>query len=381
MHLAVSLLSFRPGRVGGAETYLRELLAHMADVAGGDRLTVVLHPEAAAALATPGLERVVVPLGDARLVAARLIDAATPLRAHAVERLLAELRTDAVLFPQQSIFPRRAPVRAVLTVHDLLHLAHPETLSPFDRAFRAAIYGRSLRRAARVIAISEFTRRELIERCGVAPERIAVVRQGIRPQSAARPVPWTGAGGAYLYYPAASWPHKDHATLFRSFAALRRCGRLDAKLILTGERTAHWAKLARLLRALRIERDVLHLGFLPAVEVEGVYAGARAVVFPSRHEGFGMPVAEAARLGVPFVTSRLPVFEELGVPPARQIDFADPKALDRALREGGPALLARPPGLWAEVARCTLDVMREAVAASAEERHRGEPPAARSGLP
>jgi glycosyltransferase involved in cell wall biosynthesis len=380
VHFAVSLLSFRPGRVGGAETYLRELLAHMGAAAGPDRLTAVLHPEAAAALATPGLERVVLPLGDARLVAARLVDAATPLRARAVERVLAELRADAVLFPQQSIFPRRAPVRAVLTVHDLLHLAHPEILSPFDRAFRAAIYGRSLRRAARVIAISEFTRRELVARCGVPPERIAVVRQGVRPQPPARPAPWSGADGPYLYYPAASWPHKDHATLFRSFAALRRTGRLADKLVLTGERTAHWAKLGRLVRALGIERAVLHLGFLPAGEVEAVYAGARALVFPSRHEGFGMPVAEAARLGVPFVTSRLPVFDELGVPPARQIDFSDPEALDGALRAGGPAVLARPPGLWTEVARCTLAVMREAAAAPVGDRPRGEPQVG-SGVP
>lgn len=370
MHLAVSLLSFRPGRVGGAETYLRELVAHMGAAAGADRLTAVLHPEAAAALSTPGMERVVVPLDDARLVAARLVDAATPLRARAVERAFGALGADAVLFPQQSIFPRRAPVRAVLTVHDLLHLAHPETLSPLDRAFRAAIYGRSLRRAARVVAISEFTRGELIARCRVPAERIAVVRQGVRPPPSARPAPWTGAGGPYLYYPAASWPHKDHAALFRSFAALRRAGRLEAKLVLTGERTAHWPRLARLLRALRIERDVLHLGFVPAGEVEGIYAGARAVVFPSRHEGFGMPVAEAARLGVPFVTSRLPVFDELGVPPTRQIDFADPEALERALGDGGPAVLARPPGLWADVARSTLDVMREAVAAPAHDRPR-----------
>ncbi len=364
MHFVISLLSFRPGRVGGgAETYLRELVANLPAVAGSDRLTAVLHTEAAQALDTPGIDRVVIPVADAGLVATRILEAFTPVRALSIERTFAALQPDAVLFPQQSVFPRRVPVRAVLTVHDLLHLAHPEVLSSFDRVFRAAIYGRSLRRAERIIAISDFTRRELVERCGVAPERIAVVRQGVRPPPAVQPSPWSGAAGPYLYYPAASWPHKAHATLFRSYAALRRAGRLDARLVLTGQRTSHWPALARLARDLGVCDDVLHLGFLPAREVESVYAGARALVFPSMHEGFGMPVLEAVRLGVPVITSRLEVFEEIGVPTARRIDFSDPEALARALADREPAALERQPLMWSEVARCTIEVLRAAAAA------------------
>jgi glycosyltransferase involved in cell wall biosynthesis len=362
VHFALSLLSFRPGRVGGAETYLRELVANLPRVAHGDRLTAVLHPEAAAALPTPGMDRVVVERGDARLVATRMLEAFTPARALSLERVFASLKADAVLFPQQSVFPRCAPVRAVLTVHDLLHLAHPEALSAFDRVFRAGIYGRSLRRAARVIAISGFTARELVSRCGVEPQRIEVVRQGVRPPPPIPPAAWDGAGGPYLYYPAASWPHKEHATLFRSFAALRRAGKLGAKLVLTGERTAHWPGLSRLARELGVAGEVVHLGFIPAGQVDSVYAGARALVFPSRHEGFGLPVLEAARLGVPMVTSRLEVFEEVGVPERRRIDFRDPEALHRALVEGGPAALTRAPALWEEVARCTIAVLRAAAA-------------------
>lgn len=363
MRFAVSLLSFRPGRVGGAETYLRELLAHLPVVAGGDRFAVVLHPGAAEALPTPGLERIVVARSDATLVAERILEAFTPWRARALERLFASLGADAVLFPQQSIFPKRAPVRAVLTVHDLQHLAHPENLSRFDRAFRAGIYGESLRHAERVLAISEFTRRELVTRCGVPGDRISVVRQGSRPPPAAPVTPWRGAGGPYLYYPAASWPHKAHATLFRSYAALRRADRIEQKLVLTGERTAHWPVLARLVEKLAIAADVIHLGFVPAAQVEGIFAGASAVVFPSRHEGFGMPILEAARLGVPVVTSRLDVFEEIGVPAARRIDFADPEQLARALSAGGPAALERAPASWEDVARETVAALRAAAAA------------------
>lgn len=358
MRFAVSLLSFRPGRVGGAETYLRNLIEALPRAADGDELVAVMHPEAAESLATPGLDRHVVSSSDAALVLQRTLEALTPYRARSLERRFARLGADAVLFPQQSIFPKRAPVKAVLTVHDQQHLAFPDNLSRFDRAFRAGIYGESLRRAARVIAISRFTRDELVARCGLDPERIEVVPQGVRPPPAVRPAPWTGAGGPYLYYPAATWPHKNHDTLFRSYAALRRAGRLGARLVLSGQRTTHWASLERLAGALGISGDVQHLGFLPAAEVERVYAGALALVFPSRHEGFGLPILEAARLGVPVITSRLGVFEELGVPASRRIDFLDPDQLARALAWKGLAALEKIPATWDDVARGTMRVLR-----------------------
>jgi glycosyltransferase involved in cell wall biosynthesis len=362
VRLGVSLLAFRPGRIGGTETYLRELLGHLSAAAGGDELFAVLGPEADAALPEGGWRRVVVPWSDAALVAARMGEAFTPWRARALERVFARESADALLFPQQSIFPKRVAGPAVLTVHDVQHLAHPENLGAFDRAFRAGIYGASLRRADRVIAISRFTSSELQKRCGVPAARVEVVPHGARPPPSADIAPWTGAGGPYLYYPAATWPHKDHATLLRSYAALRRAGRIAERLVLTGERTGHWRSLARSARVLGIAADVRHLGFLPGGEMERVFAGARALVFPSRHEGFGLPVLEAARLGVPMITSRLPIFEELGVPARRRIDFADPEALWRALTDGGGAALERTPATWAEVAARTVDVLRAAAA-------------------
>lgn len=360
MRFAVSLLGFRPGRIGGAETYLRELIAHLPAAAAGDSIVALLHPEAADALATPGLERAILPRSDRALVAARGLEALLRWRARDAEALVAGVRADAVLFPQQSMFPLRTPAPAVLTVHDVLHRTQPRHLGLAERAFRAAVYGASLRRATRVIAISEVTRRALVERCGVPPERIAVVHQGVRPPPATRPAPWTAAGGPYLYYPAATYAHKGHAQLFRSYATLRRTGRLDARLVLTGQRTPHWRDLEALARRLGIAGDVLHLGFLPAAEIERVYASARAVVFPSQHEGFGLPVLEAARLGVPMITSRLEIFEEVGVPDARRIDFADPEQLHAALERGGPLGLTRIPATWAEVARATLDALGQA---------------------
>jgi glycosyltransferase involved in cell wall biosynthesis len=362
--LALSLLSLRPGQVGGAETYVRKLLEHLPRVCSpGDRLVAIMDRDVAAALESPGWERVVVPRSAARIVADRILEAFTPWRARGIERILGEVAADVTLYPQQSIFPKRAPGRTVLTLVDVQHLELPELIPAAERAFRAAAYPRSMARADRLAAISEFTRRTVIERCGVAPEKVVTVPLGYEPRDASSVEPTDRVTGPYLYYPAATFAHKNHAALIRSWATLHRTGAVPAKLVFTGMQTPAWSGLARLARELGVEADVVHLGFLPFAETRRVYAGAEAIVFPSRYEGFGLPVLEAAvEFKKKVITSRLPVFDELGVPAERQIDFEDPAALLAALRLVGPTVLARAPSTWEECARRTLALCRQAVA-------------------
>ncbi len=361
MRIAISLLSLRPGRVGGAETYVRKLIQEMPAAAAGDSLVAILDRDLAAALDTPGWERVVVGSSARSIVAERILEALTPWRALAVERAFRTAQADVVLFPQQSIFPKRVATRAVVTAVDVQHLYHPENIARLERLYRSAIYPYSMRRAEHVIAISEFTRRTVIERCGVAAERVTAIQLGYEPRTSSNVAPTDRVRGRYLYYPAATFAHKNHAELIRSYAVLRRRGELDAKLVFTGMRTARWKGLARLVHELGVRDDVVHLGFLPYPEVRRVFAGADVVVFPSRYEGFGIPVVEAAlefRKNV--ITSRLPVFDEIGVPRERQIDFGDPDALAAALELPGPTILERGPSTWAECARRTLETLRAA---------------------
>jgi glycosyltransferase involved in cell wall biosynthesis len=358
MRIALSLLAFRPGRVGGAETVVRNLLRHLPDRAGGDELVAILDRDLAAGLSTPGFARVVVPVSARRVVAERILEAFTPYRARAVARAIEGAGTDVVLFPQQSIFPIDLEAPALLTVHDLQHLVLPENFGWFDTAFRARAYPRSLERAARILAISEVTRQDLVTRCAVDPRRVDVVPNGFTPRApAGEAAPWS-PGAPYLFYPAATYAHKGHDVLLRSFAALRERTGPKRKLVFTGERTARWKSLERLAGELRIAGDVLHLGFLPAAEVTRVYAGAEAVVFPTRFEGFGQPVLEAVTMRKKVIVSRLPIFDELGVPRHWQIDFSDPEQLAAALAAEGPTELERSPWSWEQVAQRTLDIAR-----------------------
>jgi glycosyltransferase involved in cell wall biosynthesis len=367
VRIGVSLLAFRPGRIGGAETYVRKLLEHLPQHAGSDELVAVMDRDLVASLATPGFTRLVVPSGQAGLVARRVLEAFTPYRARGVSRAIEASRTDVVLFPQQSVFPLRVAVRAVVTVHDLQHLAMPQNFGAFDTMFRARVYPPSLRRADRVIAISSATRRDLVERCAVDPRRVEVVPHGFAPTAEGAAEPWT-PGAPYLYYPAASYPHKGHDVLLRTFAALQPRGWARYRLVFTGEKTSHWAKLERLVRELRLDGKVIHLGFVPASEVSRVYAGAEAVVFPTRFEGFGLPVLEAAERRKKVIVSRLPIFDELGVPRRWQIDFEDPDQLAAAFALDGPTEIEKRPWTWSEVARRTIGLLREAAVEPAPAR-------------
>jgi len=358
--LALSLLSLRPGQVGGAETYVRQLLANLPGAAAArDRLVAVMDRDVAAGLETPGWERAVVPRSARALVVERILEAATPWRSRAVERVLEGVAADVTLFPQQSVFPKRAPGRIVLTLVDVQHLELPELIPLAERVFRAAVYPRSMARADRLVAISEFTRRTVIERCGVAPDKVVAIPLGYEPRDGSSVAPTDRIAGPYLYYPAATFAHKNHAALIRSWALLHRSGAVPAKLVFTGMQTPAWTGLARLARELGVGYDVVHLGFLPFAEVRRVYAGAEAVVFPSRYEGFGIPVLEASvEFRKKVITSRLPVFDELGVPPERQVDFDAPEELRAALRLPGPTVLLRRASTWAECAKATLEVVR-----------------------
>jgi len=362
MRIGISLLNFRPGKIGGTETFLRELLAHLPSVTPGDSLVAIMDRDVAGALDTPGFERIVADRGGGAIVAGRILEALSPWRFRRLERLFSSARLDVALFPQQSVFPKHAPVRAVLTVVDVQHLIYPNHFGLFDRTFRPAIYPYSMERSERIVTISAHVRRTVVERCGIDPSKVVVVPLGFTPRGTSGVRPYEGIGCPYLYYPAFSHPHKNHETLLRTYASLKRSGAVPQKLVFTGGRTGHWKKIDRLIGELELRGDVIHLGLLSYGEVRRLYAGADAILFPTRYEGFGLPVLEAAEFGKKVVASRLEVFDEIGLPRQYQIDFADPEQLRAALALPGPTELEVRHWGWHDMADAYAALLREVAA-------------------
>ena len=251
----------------------------------------------------------------------------------------------------------RGPVRSalplVVTVHDLAVLRHPRAFNRWSRLYGPRVVPRVLAGARRVIAVSEFTKRELIELLQVPEDKIRVVPNGVdgtfTPDGPAE-------GGEYVLAVGTLEPRKN---LPRLVEAMRRS---DVELRVVGARGWGGVEVGG--------NGVRWLGEVSDSELARLYRGARCVAYPSLYEGFGIPVLEAMACGVPVVTSRGTAMEEIADGAAVLVDPNDPAELaagiDRATAERD-MLVAR--GLerasafrWDAVAEATVAVYREAVA-------------------
>ena len=161
MRIGVSLLSFRPGKVGGIETYIRKVVEHAPLLAGNDEI-VFFVTRANRQVVADDLDVVVVDYPQPVLNAFRILEAFTPWRARSVERQIIASGVDVMLYTQQTMFPKQSIVPSVLLVADVQYLISPQYYSWFDRQFRKKTYLPSMIACSKISAISEFTAGHLV---------------------------------------------------------------------------------------------------------------------------------------------------------------------------------------------------------------------------
>ncbi len=271
----------------------------------------------------------------------------------ALPRLAARARLDVLHCPtfRAPLAPPACPL--VVTVHDLAVLRHPETFNQWTRRYSRLCVPRVARSARLVIAVSEHTKRELVELLGTPGEKIRVVPNGVAevfgPDGPAET-------GDYVLAVGTLEPRKN---LERLADATRRLG---VELQVVG--AAGWGHVELGADGVRL------LGRVPDDELARLYRGARCLAYPSLYEGFGLPIVEAMASGTPVVTSRGGATEEVAGGAAVLVDPLDPTAIAAGIEEAEtrrgelvPAGLARCRALcWAETASRTADLFREAAA-------------------
>jgi glycosyltransferase involved in cell wall biosynthesis len=330
--VAIPLLTLVPGQLGGSETYVRELLRSL-DRVGEHRYRVVLPPVAAGE--AEGLPAVVATeYRAARTIPQRLaamtagVVRPQPLRHHLDS-------AGAVHYPLTIDIPRSSLPSAV-TLHDVQHLDLPQMFPRAERALRAVMWHPAVRRADRVIVISEFVRVRAIDRLRLAPEKVRVVPLGLD-HDLLRP----GAGDRepFLLYPARRWKHKNHDRLLEAFALLRR-ERPELRLVLTGG--GEFGAMPDGVEA---------RGHVPLDELVSLMQRASALVFPSLYEGFGLPPLEAMACGLPVACSNTAALPETVGGAARLFDPRDPAAIAAAVGD-----VLDDPAPWVErgLARAAL---------------------------
>jgi glycosyltransferase involved in cell wall biosynthesis len=337
----VNVRAARTG-VGGVQRYIRELSA---------RLSAHVQPVA------PGVS-IRGPLG------------------HLWEQLVLPVRVGRrALWSPANVGPL-AVARQVLTIHDAAVFDHPEGFTRSYARWYRALLPRLVRRVARIIAVSEFTRGRVIETMGASPERVVVVHNGAAADETPRDP--AVANAAYARHRIASnryvlavgtlEPRKNLATLLHAWARVAARAPRDIHLVVVGGAGSRHVFAAR--GDLPIVPRLVLTGALAAGELEALYRGALAFVNVSFYEGFGLPVLEAGARGVPVIASGIPAFREVLGDSALFAEPSEPDSIGAAilellldearrneLRQLGIRNAARFS--WDTAAKQTLAVLRE----------------------
>ncbi len=337
------------GPRGGPRTYAVALALALAERRDLDLVVLTDRPEVFGAIPTvrltgprPFVDQVVVP------------------------RLLKRLRPD-VYHNTKNVLPLLSPRRSVVTVHDLACWHFPETFSLPARLYLRAHTLHAVRRATRVITVSEHARRDLVATLGAPEAKLRVVHHGVDDAfRAPAPLPRVDLPGRYVLSVGTIQARKNLDVLVRAVGRLRDREGIDVTLAIAGRRGWKTRAFDEACRA----TPVRLLGAVPDEALPALYAGAAAFVQPSSYEGFGLTAVEAMASGAPVVVADAGSLPEvvgeaaLLVPPRDEAALAD--ALKQLLDRDGPARALREAGR-ARARRFTWEASAAAHAAVYEE--------------
>jgi glycosyltransferase involved in cell wall biosynthesis len=347
MHIAINahlLAHTRSFRRAGVSFYIEQLLTHLAHIDQSNHYRIYT---------TRGLDGPSLGLPANFRIAPGNLPTINPRVRIPWEQFLAPWllrRSGASLFHGTlNVVPLACPVPSVVTVHDLAFIRFPHTFRSYNRTYLDFATRTSVRRAARILAVSEHTRQEVIGLLGVPPERVVVTPNAARasfvPPDEKELAQFRRAKGLpdqFVLYLGTLEPRKNITTLLEAYSQVRRSS--CAPLIIGGGLGWLYQPVFERLEALGLKDHVQFAGYLDEQELHLWYAAATLFVFPSLYEGFGMPPLEAMSCGTPVVTSNSTSLPEVVGDAGLMVPPTDADALAEAILR-----LLRDPALRAEM--------------------------------
>lgn len=231
----------------------------------------------------------------------------------------------------------------IITVHDLIRYFDLKGLGTFihspnlrDKFYLNLDY-KGIRKAIRVIAVSQATKNDLVQYLHIPQERISVIYPGVN-HRVFRPVPERIYNEPYILYVGSEHPRKNLLALLKAFARLKHDRKFkDLKLVKVspagGREVAFREKTMSYIDMLDLHREVLFTEFVPEADLPVYYSGAQVMVLPSLYEGFGLPALEAMACGCPVITSALSSLPEVVKDAGIKVDPYDIDGLTQAIRQ------------------------------------------------
>ncbi|CAA9263911.1 MAG: hypothetical protein AVDCRST_MAG56-2684 [uncultured Cytophagales bacterium] len=276
------------------------------------------------------------------------------------------------------ILPYYARLPSVLTVHDLIALDYPEYCQYETAAYFNLCLPRSIRRADRIIAVSDRVKADILRRFNVEADAIAVIHHGVEkefkrivsPDALQRVSRTYGLPEKFLLFVGNLEPKKNLSRLIEAFLHLKRHAGIVHKLVIAGKKGWKYEALFRQLGQQEAAGEVMLTGYVAREDMPAIYSLADLFVFPSLYEGFGLPVLEAMACGTPVLTSTAGALPEITgglYPQADPLDAGDLARkmhlllTDAGLREKNVRHGTARAGAfsWEKAARQTLRVYEE----------------------
>lgn len=329
MKIGVVALTYEPGTAGGIETYFLDLIRVLQDIDKSNQYIVFVKPSVAEKIKITnslwdvvGIEKSFISKTLVRLRLGRLV------KARSESDLINHYKCDVVHFPFQVIVPRNILAPKILSFMDMQQEFYPQFFSPQDLRARKLSYLSSCDEADHIIAISNHTRQTLIERYHQRPAKIQTIHlsynqalfTGKKIKSAEK------LPEKYFYYPAASWPHKNHKALIRAFSKFL-LKHPDYYLLLSGISKHGGAEIDEAIESHNINERVIRLGYIDYSQLPALYQNATAMIFPSLFEGFGIPILEAMASSCPVAASNTTSIPEIAGDAALYFDPSDDDAI------------------------------------------------------
>lgn len=245
---------------------------------------------------------------------------------------------DVVHFPTQVAYLTALPT--IYQPWDLQHLHYPQFFSPDESALREKLYRAFCDQARFVCVQADWTKRDIIDHYNIDEEKIEVIPWGsvfdAYPDPSVAEIQATiekySLPDQFFFYPAATWPHKNHETVLRALHILKSGYGLTPHVFFTGSSTNYRPTLDKLARDLGVFEQLHFVGFVTTTELQAIAKVATAMVFPSKFEGFGLPILEAFYAGLAVLSSDASTLPEVACDGALYFRPDSPKELSKLMK-------------------------------------------------
>lgn len=236
----------------------------------------------------------------------------------AIPQAIKKYKIDVYFSPDGlGLFSKKTP--HIVAFHDLAYLHYPQYVSKLEKWYYHKYYQQYAGNATRLLAVSEYTKQDLIQHYSLTDNKIDVVHNGVN--TAYRPLTieeqnevklkYTD-GCEYFLFVSAIHPRKNALNLLKAFVKFKRFQKTKMKLVMVGRMAWQTNEIEEAKELMPFKEDVIWTGYLPLEEITQLMGAAYALVYPSLFEGFGIPIADALACNVPVITSETSSMPEVG---------------------------------------------------------------------